>query len=86
MWGGVASAVTPNGIDIGVSVSDATYSVDYASHVVPKASTPQAQAKAIEEHVISVLKNFSHEHMCKFLGVGVTVPLVSQSKMIHQYP
>ena len=77
MWAGIAIANVANGFDIGVSISDATYSVDYASHVVPKAPNAQAQRKVIEDHIIGVLKTFSQEHMCKFLGVGVTIALVS---------
>ncbi|KZT44118.1 trehalose phosphorylase [Sistotremastrum suecicum HHB10207 ss-3] len=78
MWAGIASAVVPNGIDVGISISDATYSVDYASHVVPKGANPQATAKNLEDHILGVLRTFSHEHVCKFLGVGVTVLLLKE--------
>jgi hypothetical protein len=77
MWGGVACNVVPNGIEIGLSISDATYSVDYASRLVPKAPNAKEQAKLVEDGVLDMITTFSREHMCKFLGVGVTVSLVS---------
>jgi alpha,alpha-trehalose phosphorylase (configuration-retaining) len=77
MWAGIACSVVPNGIEIGVSISDATYSVDYASRLVPKAAKAKEQAKLLEENIVDLLTTFSQEHMCKFLGCGVTLSLVS---------
>jgi len=82
MWGGVACNVVPNGIEIGLSISDATYSVDFASRLVPKAPNAKEQAKLVEDGVVEMITQFSREHMCKFLGVGVTLSLLKESPNI----
>jgi len=39
---------------------------------------PEKTAVDIEKHVIQTLRNFSSEHLCKFLGAGVTLTLLKE--------
>lgn len=81
MWAGVAGAVVNNntGFEIAISVHDSVYNTDFASSIIPyDAKDPEEQAAAIEKHTVEVLRKFSSEHMCKFLGAGVTVSLLRE--------
>lgn len=81
MWAGIAGTVI-NGntqFEVSISVHDSVYNTDFASSVVPyNANEPDAQAKAIETHVLDTLRHFSMEHLCKFLGAGITVGLLKE--------
>ena len=81
MWAGVAGAVVNNntGFEIAISVHDSVYNTDFASSIIPyDAKDPEEQATAIEKHTLDVLRKFSSEHMCKFLGAGITLALLRE--------
>ena len=81
MWAGIAGSVVDNGtkFEIAISVHDSIYNTDFASSLIPYDSTePEIQASEIEKHVLSTIRNFSREHLCKFLGAGVTLSLLKE--------
>jgi alpha,alpha-trehalose phosphorylase (configuration-retaining) len=81
MWAGIAGAVVNGGssIDIALSVHDAVYNTDFALHCIPyNRDDPEKSAIEIELHVIQTLMKFSQEHLCKFLGAGVTLALLKE--------
>ncbi|KIJ16736.1 glycosyltransferase family 4 protein [Paxillus involutus ATCC 200175] len=81
MWAGVAGAIINGGksFEIATSVHDSVYSTDYSSTVIPfNASNPAKNASEIESHVLETFKKFSQEHLCKFLGAGVTLSLLKE--------
>ena len=85
MWAGIAGAVVNNntGYELAISIHDSVYNTDFASSVIPyTANNPEAQASQIEKHVIDVLRKFCTEHMCKFLGAGVTVSLLREVRLL----
>ncbi|OCH95197.1 trehalose phosphorylase [Obba rivulosa] len=82
MWAGIAGAVINSNtqFEIAVSIHDSVYNTDFASTVVPyDPNNPDEQAGAIEKHVIDSLRKFSTEHLCKFLGAGVTLSLLREA-------
>ncbi|KAH0827008.1 glycosyltransferase family 4 protein [Lanmaoa asiatica] len=82
MWAGVAGAILTGGnsFEIAISVHDSVYSTDFASAVVPyNSANPAKNAAEIESHVLETFKKFSQEHLCKFLGAGVTLGLLKES-------
>nr|O75003.1 RecName: Full=Trehalose phosphorylase; AltName: Full=Trehalose synthase; Short=TSase; Flags: Precursor [Grifola frondosa]BAA31349.1 trehalose synthase [Grifola frondosa]BAA31350.1 trehalose synthase [Grifola frondosa] len=82
MWAGIAGAVVNNNtqFEVAISIHDSVYNTDFASSVVPYSpNEPEAQAGIIEKHVLETLRKFSTEHMCKFLGAGVTVILLREA-------
>jgi hypothetical protein len=63
-----------------MSIHDSVYTTDFASFIVPfTANDPDAQSAEIEEHVLQTLRQFSSDHMCKFLGAGVTMALLKEA-------
>lgn len=81
MWAGIAGAVINNStqFEVAMSIHDSVYCTDFASSVVPyDATDPEKQATAIEQHVLETLRKFSTEHLCKFLGAGVTLSLLRE--------
>ncbi|KAI9570413.1 glycosyltransferase family 4 protein [Boletus coccyginus] len=81
MWAGVAGAVLIGGgsFEIAISVHDSVYSTDFSSVVVPyDPANPEKNATEIENHVLETFKKFSQEHLCKFLGAGVTLALLKE--------
>ncbi|TFY53615.1 hypothetical protein EVJ58_g9355 [Rhodofomes roseus] len=82
MWAGIAGTVVNNNtqFEVAMSIHDSVYCTDFASSVVPyDATNPEAQATAIEQHVLEILRKFSTEHLCKFLGAGVTLSLLREA-------
>ncbi|TDL27587.1 trehalose phosphorylase [Rickenella mellea] len=82
MWAGIAGSAVPNegGFEIAVSVHDSVYNTDFASSVIPAVhSANKSKAEFIEDHVIQTLRDFSQEHVCKFLGAGVTLSLLKEA-------
>jgi hypothetical protein len=56
------------------------YTTDFTSFVVPfSAKDPDSQSAEIEEHVIQTFRQFSSDHMCKFVGAGVTIALLKEA-------
>jgi hypothetical protein len=81
MWGAVGGAVVNNNTqyEIAVSVHDSVYNTDFASLVISyNPNSPEKNAKEIEQSVLQVFRKFSIEHLCKFLGVGVTLSLLKE--------
>ncbi|SJL00258.1 probable Trehalose phosphorylase [Armillaria ostoyae] len=82
MWAGIAGNPVNNNtqFEIAVSVHDSVYSTDFASTIIPYSATDlEKTAKSIEQHVLDTLRNFCNEHLCKFLGAGVTLSLLRES-------
>lgn len=81
MWAGIAGAVVNGGsaIDIALSVHDPVYNTDFVLHSIPyNRDDPEKSAIDIESHVVQTLMKFSREHLCKFLGAGVTLALLKE--------
>ena len=81
MWAGIAGTPINNntGYEIAISVHDSVYNTDFASTVIAYDPTePEAQSDTIEKHVLDTLRKFSQEHLCKFLGAGVTLSLLRE--------
>ena len=86
MWAGIAGAVVNNNssFEIAISIHDSVYNTDFASSIIPyNPNDPEEQAANIEKHVLDVLRKFSTEHMCKFLGAGVTVALLREVRRVR---
>ena len=82
MWAGIAGAVVNNnaGYEIAISVHDSVYNTDFSSSVIPYTpNQSEEQSAAVEEHVIQAIRKFSSEHLCKFLGAGVTLSLLREA-------
>ncbi|TRM61836.1 glycosyltransferase family 4 protein [Schizophyllum amplum] len=85
MWAGIAGAPVNNGsqYEIAISVHDSVYNTDFASYVFPHTPLdPDTASKEIEKRVIDTLRKFSQEHLCKFLGAGITLSLIRDSPNI----
>jgi len=81
MWAGIAGAVVNGGqsFEIAISIHDSVYNTDFASAIVPYTpSDPTKSASDIANHVLQTVKKFSQEHLCKFLGAGVTLGLLKE--------
>ncbi|KAH7922837.1 glycosyltransferase family 4 protein [Leucogyrophana mollusca] len=81
MWVGIAGSLV-NGnksFEIALSVHDSVYSTDFASALIPYTpNDPAKTATEIEAHVLETIRRFSREHLCKFLGAGVTLSLLKE--------
>ena len=81
MWSAVAGAVINNNTqyEIALSIHDSVYSTDFASMVIPyNSNNPDKNAKEIEQVVLQTLRKFSTEHLCKFLGAGITLAVLKE--------
>lgn len=81
MWGAIAGAVVNNNteFEVAVSIHDSVYNTDFTSTTIPYSpSNPDRNAKEIEQYVLQTLRKFSMGHLCKFLGVGVTLALLKE--------
>ena len=81
MWAGIAGSAVNNNTnyEVAISIHDSVYNTDFASSTIPyNPNDPEGQAVAIEKHILDLLRKFSTEHMCKFLGAGVTVSLLRE--------
>ncbi|MCJ1410212.1 hypothetical protein MMC19_004297 [Ptychographa xylographoides] len=75
-YAGVAAAVDGEMIKIGLSTNDATYSTDFAVLGIEGANeSKKRRAQLIANFLIETLLKYQTEHLCKFLGVGVTESL-----------
>lgn len=86
MWAGIAGTVVNNNTsyEIAISIHDSVYNTDFASSVVPYDPTePDSQAEVIEKHVLDTLRKFAQEHLCKFLGAGVTLILLKEVRELQ---
>ena len=81
MWVGMAGAVVNGGksFEIAISIHDSVYNTDFSSGSVPyTAADPAKSAADIEKYIIDSINSFSREHLCKFLGAGVTLALLKE--------
>jgi hypothetical protein len=81
MWAGIAGCLLPNKetFEIAISVHDSVYNTDFSSTILPyDAAQSDKQTEIIESHIISTLRKFSSDHLCKFLGAGVTLSLLRE--------
>jgi hypothetical protein len=86
MWGAVAGTViNSNGqYELAVSVHDSVYNTDFASMILPyNPNNAEKNAKEIENAVLQTFRKFSIEHLCKFLGVGITLSLLKEVRIIE---
>lgn len=86
MWAAVAGAVVNNNsqYEIAVSIHDSVYSTDFASNVLSyNPNKPDKNAKEIEQSILQTLQKFSTEHLCKFLGIGVTLSLLKEVDLLR---
>ncbi|KAF9533447.1 trehalose phosphorylase [Crepidotus variabilis] len=85
MWGAVAGTLTNNNTEyeVAVSVHDSVYNTDFGSiRIKYHPNSPDKNAKEIEQAVLQTLRKFSLEHLCKFLGVGITSSLLKETPNI----
>ncbi|EEB88331.1 hypothetical protein MPER_13887 [Moniliophthora perniciosa FA553] len=81
MWAGIAASPVNNNtqFEIAISIHDSVYNTDFTSLVLPwSPGNLEKTAKVIEEKVLEVLRKFSNEHLCKFLGAGITLSLLKE--------
>jgi len=86
MWAGIAGALvnSGSGFEIAISIHDSVYNTDFASEVVPIfPNDSEKTSNAIETHIIDALREFSSEHLCKFLGAGITMTLLSEVHSVY---
>src|SRR5712675_2930892 len=85
MWAGIAGSLLANkaGFEVAISIHDSVYNTDFSSTILPyDASQSDKQTELIESHIISTLRKFSSEHLCKFLGAGVTLSLLREVRAL----
>ncbi|KAF7338413.1 Trehalose phosphorylase [Mycena venus] len=77
MWVGIAGQSLDAGkFEIALAVHDSVYSTDFTSATI---TLGKDKAKDIEAFTIATLRKFCSEHLCKFLGAGVTVGLLKEA-------
>ncbi|KAF8522124.1 trehalose phosphorylase [Hysterangium stoloniferum] len=78
MWAGIAAQTRDSkNLDVAISIHDGTYSTDYAATTLQlEEGQLENNAGVVSNHVLETLRQFSHEHVCKFIGAGVTVALL----------
>ncbi|KAF9069834.1 trehalose phosphorylase [Rhodocollybia butyracea] len=84
MWAGIAGSVV-NGtqFEISISIHDSVYATDWGNVVVPYSPNAlEKTGKEIEKSILETLRKFSKEHVCKFLGAGVTLALLKEAPNI----
>lgn len=81
MWVGIAGQPIQgeDAFEVAISIHDSVYNTDYASWKIP--FKKGSDSSAIEDHVIEMIKKFSQEHLCKFLGAGVTLSLLKEASI-----
>ncbi|EIN08084.1 trehalose synthase [Punctularia strigosozonata HHB-11173 SS5] len=82
MWAGIAGMLTDGstGIELALSIHDGIYTTDFQTALLPyDKKNPDAQSEAIEELIIDTLRRFSKDHMCKFIGAGITMALLKEA-------
>ena len=83
MWAGIAGNVVEGGYEVAISVHDSVYNTDFQSSTIPSAKGQSIDPDAIEEHVLRSLGALSSEHVCKFVGAGVTLTLLKEVRAFH---
>lgn len=67
-----ANILSDNSIEIGISIHDGTYSVDFSVKQIILNGHPSTELVTIENYVIKSLVAFSNDHLVKFVGGGIT--------------
>lgn len=77
MWAGIAAQVkSTTSVEVAISIHDGTYSTDYAETTLDfEGGHMESNTSKIEDHIIQSLRTFTNEHVCKFIGAGVTLAL-----------
>jgi hypothetical protein len=86
MWAGIAGGLANNGssFEIAISIHDSVYSTDFTSMIIPLVpGDREKNAVSIEKHILQILRKFSNEHLCKFLGAGVTLSLLKEVRILQ---
>ena len=81
MWAGIAGSVINNStaFEIAISIHDSVYSTDFAALVVPYTAGKLAETSVvIEKQILLTLRKFANDHLCKFLGAGVSLALLKE--------
>ena len=81
MWAGIAGAPVNNGsgFEIAISIHDSVYNTDFSSETITAhPNDSEKTSNAVESHIVDALREFSSEHLCKFLGAGITMSLLSE--------
>ncbi|KAJ7343622.1 trehalose phosphorylase [Mycena albidolilacea] len=77
MWVGIAGHSTDaTKFEIAFAVHDSVYATDFSSATI---TLGKDKAKDIEAFVLHTIRQFCADHLCKFLGAGVTVGLLKES-------
>lgn len=72
-----AKRVDSGCVEIGLSIHDGTYSIDFLIHrVCPGPGPSEDLASAIQQSALSSITHFSEEHNGKFIGAGITTSVV----------
>lgn len=85
MWVGLAGSPINNNTEyeVALSVHDSVYNMDFSTIVIPyNVNSPDKNAKEIEQLILQALRKFSIDHLCKFLGAGITVSLLKEARNI----
>ncbi|KAJ6630631.1 trehalose phosphorylase [Mycena sp. CBHHK59/15] len=77
MWVGIAgNAVDSDRFEIALAVHDSVYATDFTSAVI---TLGKQKSSDIEAFVLQTIRKFCQEHLCKFLGAGVTLALLKEA-------
>ncbi|KZF24087.1 glycosyltransferase family 4 protein [Xylona heveae TC161] len=68
-----ATLESPKTLAVAISIHDSVYSIDFSVARLDLDDTPAEfdRASIISEYIVSELRKYEREHMCKFLGVGL---------------
>jgi len=86
MWAGIAGTQINNGsgFEIAISIHDSVYNTDFSSETIETyPNDSEKTSNAIEKLIIDSLRDFSSEHLCKFLGAGITMSLLSEVHLAY---
>lgn len=86
MWAGIAGGPINNGssFEIAISIHDSVYNTDFSSETIDiYPNDSEKSSNAVEKLIIDTLREFSSEHLCKFLGAGITVSLLSEVHLAY---
>ncbi|MCJ1282590.1 hypothetical protein MMC26_001915 [Xylographa opegraphella] len=73
MFAGISAIVCSDRIEVGLSANDATYSLDFTvRHLKELSESEEGRSKLVADFVIETMQKYQHEHLCKFLGAGIT--------------
>jgi len=77
-WAGIAvQEENSTTLKVGIAIHDGTYSVDFAIHRISLEDKPENEDGAdwAVDHIITELKQYRKDHLCKLLGAGITPEL-----------